>query len=79
MVGGGFLIIGLIVAILYLEKNRGKDEDDENESGVNDNLGVDFIADVDDLDRDLGEDGTSEYEKTSIPELPPIGPPPSSE
>jgi len=79
MVSGGFLIIGLIVAILYLEKNRGKDEEDEKESGVTDNLGVDFTSDVDDLDRDLDEDDTSEYEKTSIPELPPIGPPPSSE
>ena len=79
MVGGGLVIVGLLIAILYLEKNRSEDEEDENEIGAEEKLGLDFTSEVDDNIQVSGVGSASDKEVISVPELPPIGPPPSSE
>ena len=79
MVGGAFLIVGLLIAILYLEKNRSQEEEEENEIGVDEKLGLDFTSEVDGDIRVSDDNSASEKKVISVPELPPIGPPPSSE
>ena len=66
IVGGAFVIIGLLIAIIYLEKSRNNDD----EMKWNEEAEAEFDA--------LSEEGVSDDESGFVvPELPPIGPPPS--